>query len=298
MPNIHMIINAKSVWMTMRLWFSVLATLMGIARLVSDSSVLGATSFGSHPTSHYFTRSHFTTATVASAYLAFASAAPETRGHASNHQARADKPTPDSSLVFKVVNQTVQISLAGGHSELGIAQNLESFSQLTLVSPEEYEANSESFQQYGTLVIPYVPTYMSFVNSSVWILNSDGGGIKENYVVAKPETDLATVFELTSAAVQLMPLNYRCMILKSEPFSTWDTVMLGWRMRNSRRRLAEYLYGIERELKLPLPDSSSKLWFKGLLLLAKNDIILDLDGSTLDLKRAVAATRKIVAACV
>ncbi|KAK9373178.1 uncharacterized protein V1513DRAFT_189515 [Lipomyces chichibuensis] len=282
----HASSNGKTIALYLRMLFGIFATVVGITNLLMDSGILGSKRFSSN--SHHRTRSHFTTATVASAYFGLVSAVnmrdPSEAGYG-------------PPLIFLIENTTISIALTGGHPDLGIGQSLDSFSELSLVSPDEYQDTKLSFHQYGGLMIPYAPTLMSFKNSSVRILNADSPHSDE-IVIAAPETELSQVFELTSAAVLLMPEKYRCMILNSEPFSTWDTVMLAWRMRNSRRRLAEYLHEIEHILNLPHDDSRKSHVFDGLLLLANNDIELRLDESTLDLKRAVIASRKIRTVCV
>ncbi|KAK9317781.1 mitosis protein DIM1-domain-containing protein [Lipomyces starkeyi] len=282
----HASSNGKTIALYLRMLFGIFATVIGITNLLMDSGILGSKRFSSNL--HHRTRSHFTTATVASAYFGLVSAA-NTRD--------PSEPGYGPPLIFLVENTTISIALTGGHPDLGIGQSLDSFSELSLVSPEEYQDRKLSFHQYGGLIIPYSPTLMSFKNSSVRILNADSPASGE-IVIATPETELSQVFELTSAAVLLMPEKYRCMILNSEPFSTWDTVMLAWRMRNSRQRLAEYLYEIEHILNLPHDDSRQSRMLDGLLLLANNDIELRLDESTLDLKRAVIASRKIRTVCV
>ncbi|KAK9319940.1 hypothetical protein V1517DRAFT_330940 [Lipomyces orientalis] len=285
----HASANSKTIALYIRMFFGIFAAVVGITNLLMDSGILGSKSFSSN--SHHLTRSHFTTATVASAYFGLVSAS---KARNEESQSGSDL-TP---LIFTVENKTISISLAGGHPDLGIGQSLDNFSQLSLVSPEEYRNKDFGFQQYGGLIIPYAPTLLSFKNSSVRVLNADSPGSSGDMVTATPEAELSQVFELTSAAVLLMPAKYRCKILNSESFSTWDTVMLAWRMRNSRRRLSAYLHEIEHILNLPHDESRKGHLFDGLLLLANNDIELRLDGSTLDLKRAVIASRKIRTVCV
>ncbi|KAJ8097580.1 hypothetical protein POJ06DRAFT_34852 [Lipomyces tetrasporus] len=284
----HASANGKTIALYIRMFFGIFAAVIGITNLLMDSGILGSKIFSSNP--HHLTRSHFTTATVASAYFSLVAAS---KARDEESQSGSDLPP----LIFTVENKTISISLAGGHPDLGIGQSLDNFSQLSLVSPEEYRDKNLGFQQYGGLIIPYAPTLMSFKNSSVRVLNADSRD-SGDIVIATPEAELSQVFELTSAAVLLMPANYRCKILNSEPFSTWDTVMLAWRMRNSRRKLSAYLHEIEHILNLPHDDSRKGHLFDGLLLLANNDIELRLDGSTLDLKRAVIASRKIRTVCV
>ncbi|KAK9235822.1 hypothetical protein V1525DRAFT_408795 [Lipomyces kononenkoae] len=280
----HASVNGKTITLYLNMLLGIFATVTGVTNLLMDSGILGTKRFSIH--SHHHT---FTTATVASAYFGLVSAASV---HYDSEPGNGPAP-----LIFTVENMTISITLTGGNSDLGIGQSLDNFSELSLVSPEEYENRELSLYPYGELIIPYAPTIMSFRNSSVRILNADSPDSGE-IVIAKPETELSQVFELTSEAALLIPGKYRCMILNSQPFSTWDTVMLAWTMRNSRRQLAEYLHEIQHILNLPYDDSHKSHLFDGLLLLANNDIELRLDESTLDLKRAVIASRKIRTVCV
>ncbi|KAK9366336.1 hypothetical protein V1509DRAFT_630037 [Lipomyces kononenkoae] len=277
-------VKGNTIMVYIRVLLGIFATVIGVTNLLTDSGVFGSKRFSIN--SHHRT---FTTATVASAYFALVSAA--------SMRDESEPPRGPTPLIFTVENMTISITVTGENYDLGIGQSLDNFSDLSLVSPEEYEDEELSYHPYGDLVLPYAPTIMSFRNSSVRILNADSPDSSE-ILIAKPETELSQVFELTSEAALLIPAKYRCMILNSQPFSTWDTVMLAWGLRNSRRRLAGYLGEIEHILNIPHDDSNKSHLFDGLLLLANSDVELRLDESTLDLKRAVIASRKIRTVCV
>ncbi|KAK9449113.1 uncharacterized protein V1518DRAFT_417197 [Limtongia smithiae] len=292
----------------------------GVSRIVMSSSSLGmSAAWATDPQPAARTRMRFTTRAITSAYFSavsgntLAASIPEEIELQLQHQqqlhSRSHKVTEtsasDSPLIFDVENLSINITLAGGYTNLGITKSLDQFSELTLVSPSEFEESKYGFQQYGGLIIPYKPTLMAFHDCTVRILNSDQSLKNINsstptdieFVTSVPSTELAELFELISKAITMIPPKYRCMILNSEKFSPWDTVMLAWRMRRTRDRFTGYLRDIEQIMKLAPPSQTGLPTFSGLLLLSKKDFEFKLDGSTLDLQRAVVATRDMRALC-
>ncbi|KAK9457211.1 hypothetical protein V1511DRAFT_476037 [Dipodascopsis uninucleata] len=270
-----------------------LSSITGISTLVLESGLVGA---------NWNLRLSATTSS-AIAMSAYMHGQLERRKVKKSHEEVELQP-----IMFAVSNRTISLTLSSGDPDISIANSIDHFAQLSLLSPEEYLDSVHGFEQYGGMLIPYAPTIMTFTNCTVQILNSNqargnlstSAALKaRKLIVAKPETELSKVFELTSSAVNLIPENYRCMILRAEKFSLWDTAMLAWRMRNTRKNLWRYLDEIEKELKLPKSKGSnaSPGTLDGLILLSMNDVALNLDNSTLDIKRALAATKSLQTTC-
>ncbi|KAK9480230.1 hypothetical protein V1514DRAFT_325824 [Lipomyces japonicus] len=200
-------------------------------------------------------------------------------------------------LVFPVNDKHFQTSL-NNREGLALAKSIEKFSELSFVSPENYKQSAANFNQFGGLAIPYGSVKMEFHNCTVQVLNSEQSNhtsSPEQFLTAHPQTELSPIFEMTSEALELIPLKYRCKIMNSQRLTTWDAVMMAWKMRNTRTAFTDYLINVKKLLAIGNDEESQGV--STLRLLAQKDFELNLDGSTLELQRAVVATRKIKQDC-
>ncbi|KAK9471464.1 uncharacterized protein V1510DRAFT_396974 [Dipodascopsis tothii] len=290
-PAVRFTLTSDNAAAFLQMVFALLASVIGIARLVIES---GAAMNAAALINFHATTSLSIVAAARHDPVTDFGAAP------APFEPRSAGPT-----VVTIRNKTLRLSLIGGSLDTSISASLQHFSEIPL-DPALHDEHKSKFIQYGGLLVAYSPIRMKFENCSIVLVNHEDLP-REPAMVARPQTELARTFELTSSAILLIPPKYRCKILKSEKFSAWDTAVLAWRIRGERAKLWSILHEIESELKIQeephsfmgnitsLPALRS---YASLSLLAKHNINIDLDGSTLDLQRAVLAARSIRTVCV
>ncbi|KAK9459763.1 uncharacterized protein V1516DRAFT_665280 [Lipomyces oligophaga] len=242
---------------------------------------------------------------LADAYSQTVKAAHEASGKISSV---ADQ-TGEDVIRIEVANITIKM---GDSVEVEGLDDLAAFSEMSFVSLDEshqiedgkmtttsattttptplsvYQSDQELAAEEGGLVIPYVPAIITFRGSYLLLMRNRA--TKDIQVELHAQQDLARFFELTSDISHLVPAPYQCRLLRGEPLTRWDITKLMWLMRGKNREIRSKVKQLEAVLGI---DKVS-----GLGLLSPKNMRIDLEGSQLDLYRAVLAVRKLRALCV